>query len=201
MVMAQDDGFGNECSEDVVDETTSKILEHKGHDAVWHEFCAKHVDESRSDAQESGAANNRDETRVRVVGGGRNDWESSFSNAKEDMERWLKTRKRLHSRSRIKRERESVCVCCTIDFSAFRLICLYARVSLCVCINMCICILCLRLYQCYYCIKFLTGRRRNLPPPIFCRKSFDRYRSNDRSFPRCLSQCSTFHFLSFDRLT
>ena len=36
-------------------------------DAVWHEFCAKHVDESRSDAQESGAANNRDETRVRVV--------------------------------------------------------------------------------------------------------------------------------------
>ena len=35
---------------------------------------------------------------------------------------------------RIKRERESVCVCCTIDFSAFRLFCLYARVSLCVCV-------------------------------------------------------------------
>ena len=30
VVMAQDDGFGNECSEDVVvSETTSKILEHK----------------------------------------------------------------------------------------------------------------------------------------------------------------------------
>ena len=69
VVMAQDDGFGNECSEDVVvSETTSKILEHKeGHGMLWHEFCAKHVDESRSDAQESGAANNRDETRVRVV--------------------------------------------------------------------------------------------------------------------------------------
>jgi hypothetical protein len=30
LVMAQDDGFGNECSEDVnVSETTSKILTHK----------------------------------------------------------------------------------------------------------------------------------------------------------------------------
>ena len=35
---------------------------------------------------------------------------------------------------RIKRERESVCVCCTIDFSAFRLFYLYARVSLSVCV-------------------------------------------------------------------
>ena len=60
---------------------------------------------------------------------------------------------------RIERERERERVCCTIDFSAFRLFYLYARVSLslsvcvCVCNNMCICILCLLLYQCYYCIK------------------------------------------------
>ena len=39
---------------------------------------------------------------------------------------------------RIKRERESVCVCCTIDFSAFRLFCLYARVSLSVCVITCV---------------------------------------------------------------
>ena len=39
---------------------------------------------------------------------------------------------------RIKRKRESVCVCCTIDFSAFRLFCLYARVSLSVCVITCV---------------------------------------------------------------
>ena len=39
---------------------------------------------------------------------------------------------------RIERERERACVgvCCTIDFSAFRLFCLYARrVSLSVCVK------------------------------------------------------------------
>jgi hypothetical protein len=37
---------------------------------------------------------------------------------------------------RIKRERERESVCCTIDFSAFRLFCLYARARarVCVCV-------------------------------------------------------------------
>ena len=47
LVMAQDDGFGNECSEDVnVSETTSKILTHKekkacSRERVSCEACCK----------------------------------------------------------------------------------------------------------------------------------------------------------------
>ena len=40
---------------------------------------------------------------------------------------------------RIERERDRVC--CTIDFSAFRLFCLYARARVCVCVCVCVCVI------------------------------------------------------------
>ncbi len=69
LVMAQDDGFGNECSEDVnVSETTSKILTHKEKQkhALGNEFRAKHVAKRGSNLKVGRVENYRDETSARV---------------------------------------------------------------------------------------------------------------------------------------
>jgi hypothetical protein len=91
VIMAQDDGFGNECSEDVnVSETTSKILTHKEkHSMLSGTMFLKSMMEAEDPILRS-AALRIIETR-RVYASDENfglDWESSFKFAKDDMERW-----------------------------------------------------------------------------------------------------------------
>ena len=103
VVMAQDDGFGNECSEDVVvSETTSKILAHKERHGM---LCGTTFVQSMltsPDPTLRKAALRIIETR-RVYASSEEegmDWESSFGYAKEDMERWrVKMLKRIAEKS------------------------------------------------------------------------------------------------------
>ena len=104
VVMAQDDGFGNECSEDVVvSETTSKILAHK--EEHMGMLCGTTFVQSMltsPDPTLRKAALRIIETR-RVYASSEEegmDWESSFGYAKEDMERWrVKMLKRIAEKS------------------------------------------------------------------------------------------------------
>ena len=91
VIMAQDDGFGNECSEDVnVSETTSKILTHKEkHSMLSGTMFLKSMMEAEDPILRS-AALRIIETR-RVYASDENfglDWDASFKFAKDDMERW-----------------------------------------------------------------------------------------------------------------
>jgi hypothetical protein len=103
VVMARDDGFGNECSEDVVvSETTSKIVAHKEEHGM---LCGTTFVQSMltsPDPTLRKAALRIIETR-RVYASSEEegmDWESSFGYAKEDMERWrVKMLKRIAEKS------------------------------------------------------------------------------------------------------
>ena len=91
VIMAQDDGFGNECSEDVnVSETTSKILTHKEkHSMLSGTMFLKSMMEAEDPILRS-AALRIIETR-RVYASDENfglDWDASFKFATDDMERW-----------------------------------------------------------------------------------------------------------------
>ena len=91
VIMAQDDGFGNECSEDVnVSETTSKILTHKEkHSMLSGTMFLKSMMEAKDPILRS-AALRIIETR-RVYASDENfglDWDASFKFATDDMERW-----------------------------------------------------------------------------------------------------------------
>ena len=93
LVMAQDDGFGNECSEDVnVSETTSKIF--PGTSFV------RSMLQSADPILRSAALRIIETRRVYVSEKEGMDWESSFRYAKEDMEQWrVKMLKRVAEKS------------------------------------------------------------------------------------------------------
>ena len=103
VVMAQDDGFGNECSEDVVvSETTSKILEHKeGHGMLCGTSFVRSMLMSPDPTLRKAALRIIETRRVYASSEEEGmDWESSFGYAKEDMERWrVKTLKRIAEKS------------------------------------------------------------------------------------------------------
>ena len=90
LVMAQDDGFGNECSEDVnVSETTSKILTHKEkHSMLSGTSFVRSMLQSADPILRSAALRIIETRRVYVSEKEGMDWESSFRYAKEDMEQW-----------------------------------------------------------------------------------------------------------------
>ena len=102
LVMAQDDGFGNECSEDVnVSETTSKILTHKEkHSMLSGTSFVRSMLQSADPILRSAALRIIETRRVYVSEKEGMDWESSFRYAKEDMEQWrVKMLKRVAEKS------------------------------------------------------------------------------------------------------
>ena len=102
LVMAQDDGFGNECSEDVnVSETTSKILTHKEkHSMLSGTSFVRSMLQSADPILRSAALRIIETRRVYVSEKEGLDWESSFRYAKEDMEQWrVKMLKRVAEKS------------------------------------------------------------------------------------------------------